>query len=84
MVSATLDVKSNAAAVGRNVFVEATCSPWIQFTVGEDDVGGRKEVLLNVEAAEVTESPVVVWSEAVRLLANLGVSVIIKRLLNEH
>lgn len=84
MVRTTLDVQRDATAVGRHVLVEAACTPRVKLTVREDDVGGRKEVLLDVEATEVAQRPVVIWREAERVLAQLGVAVEVKLLLDEH
>ena len=84
MVGTALNVKSDTTAVSRHVLVEATRSPRVQLAVREDNIGDRKEVLVDVEATEVTKCPVVIWRETVGILAQLGVRVIVKRLLDEH
>ena len=78
VVSATFDVEGNAAAISSDIFVETTGYPRVKLAIGEDNVGRGKEVLVNVVPAEVGQSPVVVWRQSVRVLAELGVSVVIK------
>ena len=84
VVRAALDIESNTRAIGSHVLVETTCAPWIKLSIRENGVGYSQEVLLVVEAAEVTQSPVIVWSQSISILAHLGVAIEVKLLCNEH
>ena len=84
MMRTALDIESYASAIGSNVLVETTCTPWIKLSIRENGVGHRHEVPLVVEAAEVTQGPVIVWSQPISLLAHLGVLIEVKLLCNKH
>jgi len=64
MVSAALNVKSNATSIHSYVCVQTACSPRVQLSIGVDGVGLGHEVFVDVEATEVTQSPRVVRGEA--------------------
>ena len=84
MMGATFNVESYARAISCNVLVQATCSPWIKLAIRENGISHSHEILFVVEAAEVTQGPVIVWSQSISILAHLGVLIVVKCLLNEH
>ena len=84
MMSAFLNVESYACAVGRDVLVKTACTPRIKLPIRENGVGHSHEVLFVVEATEVTQGPVIVWSQSIGILAHLGVRIKVKCLFNEH
>ena len=83
-MSATFDIESYASAIGRNILVKTTCTPWIKLSIGENGVGHGHEVLLVVESTEVTQGPVIIWSQSIGILAHLGVPIEVKFLFNKH
>ena len=84
MMGAAFDVESDTRAISCNVLVKTTCPPWIKLPIGENGISHSHEVLLVVEAAEVTQGPVIVWSQSISVLAHLGVLIVVKFLLNKH
>jgi len=70
----------NCINASTDVFGDATCKPWIEVTVREDDVG-ILSVLLRVvlSSSECSHGPVIVWSQIVLSSALSSVSSLIEK-----
>jgi len=79
-----LNVESDTRAISRNVLVEATSSPRVQLAIAPHDVGYCEEIFVDIVASEVVQSPIVVRSQAICVLAKLSVCLIVDSQRNEH
>jgi len=84
VMGASFNEQSDAGAIGSDIIVKTTGHPRIKITVGENDVGQSKEVLVDIMATEVIESPVILRSETVLFLAVSSVGIIVNRSWNKH
>jgi len=55
--------------IWHHIFKHATCVPWIEVSVRENDVRSALEILGNISSSEVVQCPVVLWLELVLGLA---------------
>ena len=84
VVGTSLQDSHSDIVIAWDVMEEATGAPWVQISIGENDVGSIEEVLVGVAPAKCVQGPVELRVKPFFQLALLDKSVGIPEITKEH